>query len=97
MRPTHPSQSCPRRDSSTVAPQALTLMNSEWIHKQAERFATRIAKSDDPIGTAWQMALSRPPEAAERAKAAQFLESNGGNFQQLALLLFNMSEFLYVD
>ena len=40
------SQSCPRRDSSTVAPQALALMNSEWMHKQAERFATRIAKSE---------------------------------------------------
>ena len=91
------SQSCPRRDSSTVAPQALALMNSEWIHKQAERFAARIAKSDDPIGAAWQMALSRTPDADERAKATQFLQSSGGNLQQLALLLFNMSEFLYVD
>ena len=43
------------------------------------------------------MALSRPPESAEREKAEQLLKSNGNNLQQLALLLFNMSEFLYVD
>jgi hypothetical protein len=91
------SQSCPRRDSSTVAPQALTLMNSEWMHKQAERFAARILKSDDPVGEAWQIALSRSPNSAEREKAGQLLERNGNNLQQLALLLFNMSEFLYVD
>ena len=43
------------------------------------------------------MALSRVPTPAERAKAQQFLERNDNNLQQLALLLFNMSEFLYVD
>jgi mono/diheme cytochrome c family protein len=91
------SQSCPRRDSSTVAPQALTLMNSEWMHKQAERFAARISKSDDPVGAAWRVALSRTPQDAERAKAEQFLARNSNSLQQLALLVFNMSEFLYVD
>jgi hypothetical protein len=91
------SQSCPRRDSSTVAPQALALMNSEWVHKQAEHFAARIAKSDDPVGSAWRTALGRPPGTDERATALQLLKRNGNNLQQLALLLFNMSEFLYVD
>ena len=91
------SESCPRREASTVAPQALTLMNSEWMARQAERFAARIAGGADPIGEAWRMALARPPEAAERARAQEYLARNNQNLQRLCLLLFNMSEFVYVN
>lgn len=90
------SESCPRREASTVAPQALALMNSEWMHRQAERFAAKVEKAKDPVGEAWRLALARSPEPAERAKAESFLARNGNNFQRLCLLLFNMSEFLYV-
>ena len=91
------SESCPRREASTVAPQALTLMNSEWMARQAERFAARIATSPDPIGEAWRIALARSPEAAERARAQEYLARNNQNLQRLCLLLFNMSEFVYVN
>ena len=57
------AESCPRREASTVAPQALALMNSEWTYQQAVRFAAGIAKSQDPIGDAWQLALARAPDA----------------------------------
>ena len=36
--------SCPRRESSTVAPQALAMMNSEFTVAQADKFASRIRK-----------------------------------------------------
>src|SRR5207248_11666741 len=36
--------SCPRRESSTVAPQALAMMNSEFSSAQAEQLAARIKK-----------------------------------------------------
>src|SRR6266853_4433337 len=36
--------SCPRRESSTVAPQALALMNSEFSTAQAKAIAALIAK-----------------------------------------------------
>ena len=95
------TESCPRREASTVAPQALAMMNSEWTSRQAERFAARIAKSKDPVGEAWRLALARPPEAPERAKAEEYLargaRDNHNNYQRLCLLLFNMSEFLYVN
>ena len=91
------SESCPRREASTVAPQALTLMNSEWMARQAERFAARIAAVGDPIGEAWRIALARSPEAAERARAQEYLARNNQNLQRLCLLLFNMSEFVYVN
>ena len=42
--------SCPRRERSTVAPQALALMNGEFTVAQAEQFAARITKlaGDNP-------------------------------------------------
>ncbi len=89
------AESCPRRESSTVAPQALALMNSAWTFAQAQKFAARLAKSVDPVGDAWRLALGRDPGADERAKAADYLSSN--NLDRLCLLVFNMSEFLYVN
>jgi hypothetical protein len=89
------TESCPRREVSTVAPQALALMNSEWTGQQAVRFAARIARSSDPVGEAWQSALGRPPDAEERAKAQEYIRHN--NLDRFCLLLFNMSEFLYVN
>jgi hypothetical protein len=89
------SESCPRREVSTVAPQALALMNSEWTGQQGVRFAARIAKTSDAVGEAWQLALGRPPEPEERAKAQEYIARN--NLERFCLLLFNMSEFLYVN
>ena len=91
------AESCPRREVSTVAPQALALMNSEWMEQQAARFAARIEQSRDPVGEAWRMALARPPDPAERARAGDYLRRNGNDLRRLCLLLFNMSEFLYVN
>jgi mono/diheme cytochrome c family protein len=89
------AESCPRREASTVAPQALALMNSEWMYQQAVRFAGRLANSKDTVGDAWQFALGRAPEAEERAKAQQYVARN--SLERLCLLIFNMSEFVYVN
>jgi hypothetical protein len=91
------AESCPRRETSTVAPQALALMNSEWMERQARRFAARLGKTDDAVGEAWRIALGRAPEAEERARAEDFLHRNGNELWRLCLLMFNMSEFLYVN
>jgi hypothetical protein len=92
--------SCARRERSTVAPQALALMNSEFSAKQAEQFAARIRKTagENPekfVETGWRLALGRAPSPAERETALAYLQRN--NPQRLCLLLFNMSEFIYVD
>ncbi|MES1258172.1 MAG: PSD1 and planctomycete cytochrome C domain-containing protein [Acidobacteriota bacterium] len=89
------AESCPRREASTVAPQALALMNSDWTYQQAVRFAARLGKAKDPVGEAWRLALGRAPEAEERAKAEEYVSRN--NLDRLCLLIFNMSEFLYVN
>ncbi|MEX2262395.1 MAG: PSD1 and planctomycete cytochrome C domain-containing protein [Bryobacteraceae bacterium] len=92
--------SCARRESSTVAPQALALMNSEFALAQAEQFASRIRKQagEDPeasVNTGWRLAFGRLPAAEERRTALDYLQRN--SLPRLCLLIFNMSEFVYVD
>jgi hypothetical protein len=86
--------SCARRERSTVAPQALAMMNSEFSAARAEEFAKRL-KGADPVGTAWKIAFGRAPSGSERETAAAYLERN--SLPRLCLLLLNMSEFIYVD
>jgi len=92
--------SCARREVSTVAPQALALMNSPFTTQQAEAFAFRIRDEvgDDParsIEIGWRLALGRLPTDDEQQTALDYLERN--SLPQLCLMLFNMSEFVYVD
>ncbi|MFN7925272.1 MAG: PSD1 and planctomycete cytochrome C domain-containing protein [Bryobacteraceae bacterium] len=90
-----PVESCSRRETSTVAPQALALMNSEFMAAQAKRFAARVAKAADPVDAAWRLALARSPSVDEKRKAADYLAKNP--LDRLCLMLLNMSEFVYVD
>lgn len=87
------SQSCSRRDSTTVAPQALTLINGEFSLQQAARLADRARAIDaaDPVTAMWKVAFARVPTADEKATAQSIA------LPQLALVVFNMNEFLYVD
>jgi len=92
--------SCPRRDSSTVAPQALALMNGEIAVTQAKNFAARIEKQagGDPeawVDTGWMLAFGRPPSIDERRTALDYVKRN--SLSRLCLLMFNLSEFIYVD
>ena len=78
---------CDRRIASTAAPQALMLMNSEFVLGEAANFARRLQREipkttalKSPeldtrrIGLAWQLAYQRPAEADELAAARTFLE-----------------------
>ncbi len=92
--------SCARRESSTVAPQALALMNSEFMAEQADRFAARLkAKHSESreawIDAGWRAAFGRVPSTEEKNKAMAFLAKS--TLPRLCLLWFNMNEFLYVD
>jgi hypothetical protein len=51
--------------------------------------------SKDPVSDAWMLALGRPPDDAERARALEYLSRN--SLDRLCLLVFNMSEFVYVN
>jgi hypothetical protein len=95
-----PAVSCPRRDISTVAPQALELMNSDFSNSEARIFAERIEKSgastsEAQIDAGWRMAFGRPPSEREKSTALDYLKRN--SLPRLCLLMFNMSEFIYAD
>ncbi|MCS7465707.1 PSD1 and planctomycete cytochrome C domain-containing protein [Stieleria sp. ICT_E10.1] len=66
-----PDKSCELRETSTVAPQALTLLNSEEVFDRSIAFAKRLVDQqlDDEttIDRAFQWALGRSPTAEERA------------------------------
>jgi len=88
------STSCPRRQTTIVAPQALTLLNGALTRTEAQHFAARIEKAADPVNEAFWLALSRPPTEAERRTAASVASKS---LASLAAVLFNLNEFLYVE
>jgi hypothetical protein len=81
-----------------VAPQALLLMNNAFVLVQAKKFAERLAgEAGATIGArvdrAFLVALSRPPEKAEREKAIAFVRQDG--LAAFCHVLFNLNEFVY--
>ncbi len=71
--------SCPRRNSTTVATQALQLLNNRFVAGQSAIFAERIRNEvgKDPslqIQRAYYLALSRPPQALELERSLAFLK-----------------------
>ncbi len=97
-----------QRSISSVAPQALALLNNAFVHEQSRAFAARLHREageqrEKQIERAWWLALSRAPTAKERAAALAHLEaqnSSGDGDPALASLchvLLNTNEFIYVD
>jgi hypothetical protein len=97
---------CARRYVTTTAPQALTLLNDQGVLSAAKAFAARVTKTagtdpDAVIGTAFELALGRPPDTEERAAMRNFLDRHAGKREEVVVdlchSLLNLSEFLYVD
>jgi hypothetical protein len=80
---------CERRSSSTVAPQSLMLMNSEFALQQAQLFADRLRRDAGPfresqIERAWRLAFLRAPSRDEFQSALQFLDQQTSKIKALA-------------
>ncbi len=91
--------SCGLRNVSTVPTQALTLLNDEFILRQAKLFANRVkeAAPNDAakqIDMAYRIALTRPPDEKEMAMGLDFLKKQ--SLADFAHVLLNLNEFLYV-
>jgi hypothetical protein len=92
--------SCPVRASSTHALQALSLMNSDLMQEQSERFAQRVeghcgASRSCQATLAYQLALARSPKPAEAAMARRFF-AKAGTLADFCLALLNRNEFAYL-
>ncbi len=73
------SASCGRRENTTVAPQALALLNDKFVRARAIDFAQRVEREAGPdasarIRRAWLLALGRGPSSTEIKSARAFLE-----------------------
>jgi hypothetical protein len=106
------TRSSEKRLTTTVAPQALNLFNSDFVQEQARHFAKRLVREagDNPdrqIEHAYRLALARPPSGGERQALRAFLEAEavrtgGPDARRAALVqfcrvIFNLNEFVYPD
>ncbi|MBS0206204.1 MAG: PSD1 domain-containing protein [Planctomycetes bacterium] len=83
---------CVQRPVSTVAPQALALLNNGFAHERSTALALRIRREIPAANTgdnklrerhiqrAWQVALSRNPTVSEIAAAKAHLETQAARF-----------------
>ena len=73
----NPNDSCDARDSAAVSPQAFTMMNSDLMTDRSIAFALRLEREAKTptaqIDRAFQLALSRPPTAAESKRMSAYL------------------------
>jgi hypothetical protein len=92
--------SCGRRNSSTVAPQALSLLNSHLAQAAAQGLAQRVQthageEHDRQIEALFELALQRAPTAEERVECLPFLADY--SLTELCRAILNLNEFAYID
>jgi hypothetical protein len=89
-----------RRNRSTVAPQALLLMNNAAVLFHAKKFAERVRREagDDveaQVSFAFGSALGRRPDAAELRSSVDFVRGSADGLIGFCHALFNLNEFVY--
>ena len=80
------TESCARRNVTTTAPQALLLLNNEWILARAKSFAERVRSgaaagawvAERIVRRAYRAAFGRAPTEVEINAAVGFLERQSG-------------------
>ncbi|MFN0197611.1 MAG: PSD1 and planctomycete cytochrome C domain-containing protein [Planctomycetaceae bacterium] len=78
---------CGERDITTVAPQALALLNNQFVHEQSQSLAARVqeqSQADLPqqVKLAWKFAVGREPSASELEAAIAHLKSQTQAFAE---------------
>jgi hypothetical protein len=92
------SQSFGARYVSTVPTQALTLMNDDFVLRQAHLFVERLQKEagndlGKQIDLAYRLTLTRPPTPTELSLATDMIGSS--SLEDFTNVMLNLSEFLY--
>jgi hypothetical protein len=76
-------QACGRRDQTTVAPQALALLNDAFVRARSIDFAKRLVQERDDdeylVDRSFQLALARSPTTGERAASLEFIKAQVSN------------------
>ncbi|HVR72987.1 MAG TPA: DUF1553 domain-containing protein, partial [Planctomycetota bacterium] len=94
-----PSILTPRRNTTLTALQALALLNTPFVLKQAEQLAGRVRGLSSSISgqveAACILALGRAPEPEEGSLLVAHAEAHG--LENALRLIFNLNEFLFID
>jgi hypothetical protein len=99
------------RTNTTIAPQALLLMNSPVVRAAAKAFAERLRGLDDAaaVRRGYAVAVGRAPRRTELAAALAFLAEQRASYQDskadadllartdFCQVLLGLNEFVYVD
>jgi mono/diheme cytochrome c family protein len=83
-----PDKPQPTRPTTTIAPQALILLNSRFMDRQAGVFADRLLQeagsaASDKVDHAYRLALQRGPTDDERKTLLDFLQRQGTAWRQI--------------
>jgi hypothetical protein len=94
-----PSVKTPRRGVTTTPLQALGLMNSSFVQRQASHLSDRATEAapnnlEAAVAAAWRLALGRPPTGAEARRATAAARDRG--LSSVCWALLNSTEFVYV-
>jgi mono/diheme cytochrome c family protein len=102
--------SCPVRFSTTQPTQALGMLNSAFVNKQAQILASRVINevgedSRFRVRRAIEIVVSRAARAKEVEEGLRFMEgmqsetglSEDKAFERFCLLALNLNEFMYID
>jgi hypothetical protein len=99
-----PSASCPQRTETTVAPQALFLMNNPFVAECAEAITQREeiknkTSVSEKITSIYQLIYGRPPNSSDLTRLQNFLgnEPDPKTWAQFAQALVMANEFTFVD
>lgn len=101
------------RPQTTIAPQALLLMNNAHVREAARQFASRLAPAvnqswDDAVRVGYLIAVSRIPTSDERSNAIEFLRRQQQSYSaanqnpapaliDFCQVLYCLNEFIYAD
>lgn len=103
------NQTIGKRNTSTIAPQALYFLNHPFVIEQSQKAAQRLIQrneSDDKlIALAYRETLGRMPTERERTLAQSFVQTSGSdtpqtrqeNWAQLIQCLFASVDFRYLN
>jgi hypothetical protein len=91
-----------QRSSSTLATQALFLMNSPFVIEQSRRAADALAResklnNDQRLDLAYRQVLLRLPTPRERELSMQYLQRNPNDWAAVYQVLFSCLDFRYLN
>jgi hypothetical protein len=90
-----------KRSISNVPAQALILMNDPFVHQMADQWGTKLAAAPESakerISRMYLQAFARPPTETELTDCLAYLESNGQKWTDLAHVILNVKEFIFLE